>query len=1006
MRAGPAMVPDRRSTIHGLFEHQAQLRPDAVAIRHRHHSVTYGALADRARGWARHLRDRGVRPGDLVGIQLDRSAEMVAAMLGVLMAGAGYVPLDPSYPKEHLAYMAGDAGLATIISEPSTLASGRLSRVPASAAQVAYVLYTSGSTGAPKGVPMTHANAVDMLIWAAEVFGDDLQVVLASTSICFDCSILEIFGPLTYGGTAVLVDSVMDLSTEPRGLGVRLVHSVPSVIAELLRTDRLPQTVRTAIVGGEALWAGLVEQIYARSLIERLVNLYGPTEFTSYATMAIIEAQSVSDGGSPPIGLPVANTRIHLLDSEGNAVPRDEPGEIFIAGAGLAQGYLRRPGLTAERFVPEPGGGAAGERMYRTGDLGAWGADSNLHFLGRIDDQVKVRGVRIEPTEVEHALLDHPGVREAVVGTVGAQPGTVELVAYVVSDMDGATGVDALRGYLRDRVPSPFVPAHYVFLRQLPRLPNGKIDRRRLPAPGPAEMACASATPPRSPLEGLLAELWADAAGIDEIDVHADLFALGGHSLPALRVRAGASEMLGLDVPLRVFFEQHTIADLALEIDRLAAGRTARSEPRTQPPRRGGLGATQQAILRRADRADARLTLPLIVRLTGKLNLAALRWATTIVLRRHEILRSVVGTPPRLTPATPPALILIDGHAAVGELLSRPWDVRSEPPVRLFIARLSDDDHVFGVVLHAIAADAWTVETVSQQILELYAAAIAGRPAQAVQTVQYADWAAERKALRDSPAGAAQRRHWDEVLRDAPVLALPGNARRLARPGPSHLHIFWLGEATVQGLIRLAREESATPYMVAVTTFAAALHATTGQPEAMIGCPTSGRLRPEMTTVVGPCMDALVLRCDASGEPTIRELLRRVRKAALAAYASDSVPFVEMAADLPEDPSRHPLFQASVVLQQRPSLLDPSYSAELMGRHDIGDIQLSGVVDEPPMTALDIELAFFERDGDWEGVLTCRSDVVAFEEVHAFAQTLSVLASAAAEAPDSPIKRA
>ncbi|WP_203907364.1 non-ribosomal peptide synthetase [Rhizocola hellebori] len=988
-----------------MFERQAVLRPDVVAVRHRGHAVTYGALATRARGWAGHLRDTGVRPGDLVGIQLDRSVDMVAAMLGVLMAGAGYVPLDPAYPPEHVAFMAADAGLATIICEPAAVASSRFVPVPASAAQVAYVLYTSGSTGQPKGVPMTHANAVDMLTWATGVFGDDLLVVLASTSICFDCSILEIFGPLTYGGTTVLVDSVMDLSAEPSGLGVRLVHSVPSVITELLRTDRLPQTVRTAIVGGEALWAGLVEQIYARSSIERLVNLYGPTEFTSYATMAIVEAQSVGDRGSPPIGLPVANTRIHLLDSAGNAVAHDEPGEMFIAGAGLAHGYLGRPGLTAERFVPEPGGGSPGERMYCTGDLGAWGADGNLYFFGRIDDQVKVRGVRIEPTEVEHALLGHPAVREAVVGTVGSQPGSIELVAYIVSDVDEIVAVDALRIFLRERVPSPLVPAHYVFLRQLPRLPNGKIDRRRLPAPGPAEVACASGTPPRSQLEGLLAQLWAEAAGIEEVDVHADLFALGGHSLPALRVRVRASEVLGVDLPLRIFFEQHTVADLAAEIDRLTAGQVAQVTPHLDPVKRGELSATQLEILKRAERDDGGLVLPLVVRLTGNLSLAALRWATAMVVQRHEILRSVVSTPPRLAVATPPELILIDGQADFVDLIARPWDVRLEPPVRLFVARLGEDDHVFGVVLHAIAADAWTVETVSLQILELYAAAIGGRPVPTVRTVQYAEWAAERAARRDSPAGKEQRRHWEEMLAEAPVLTLPGDVRRAA-PGPAHLHIFWLGEATVRGLIGLAREESATPYMAAVTAFAAALHATTGQPETMIGCPTSGRLRPELTTVVGPCMDALALRCDASGEPTFRELLRRVRSTSLAAYANDAVPFVEMASGFPQHPNRHPVFQTSVVLQQRPSLLDPSYSAELMGRQDIGGIQLSGVLDEPPMTALDIELAFFERDGDWEGVLTCRSDVLAAEEVQAFAQTLSDLASAAADAPDSPIKRA
>ncbi|MEV6814383.1 amino acid adenylation domain-containing protein, partial [Micromonospora sp. NPDC051296] len=963
-------------TMHELVHRQALRHPDAIAVRHTSTTLTYAGLERRADAWRRRLHAHGVGPGDRVGIHLDRNAELVAALLGVLSSGAAYVPLDPAYPDDRLAFMTADAGVCAIVSTDE-----RLARVlpgtpllhpnatpparhhPSAPTQItaespAYVLYTSGSTGRPKGVTLTHANAVDLLHWSAETFGDDLRQVLASTSICFDCSILEIFGPLAWGGTTVVVDSVMDVATRPEASGVRLLHSVPSVIEELLRSDRLPPAVRTAIVGGEALWANLVDKVYARSAITRLVNLYGPTECTSYATMAIARPES---GDTPPIGRPIANTRIYLIDSGLQATEPGEPAEICIAGTGVASGYLGRPALTAQRFLPEAFSGRPGERMYRTGDLGRIDDNGELYFLGRIDDQVKVRGVRVEPVEVEQALLGHPHVHEAVVLAAPDPIQGLALTAYVVADLDLSTGPGQLRSYLRDRLPTPLRPSAYVFMQRLPRAPNGKIDRRRLPAAAPT-VPCASAVSPAPPsgLAGLLAGYWAEEIGIAAVDVDAEVFDLGAHSLPALRVRARTAQALGEELPLRLFFEQPTVATQAAAISRILGprlrlpdGPPTPSSTKASAATRGRLSPTQAAILSRAQaRPDGQhVAVPLVVRLAGDINPTALRHALRTLQRRHHLLTDVLrGTADGTVtwqPGQPQPVPLVDltgcpvdrrshlARTAVERLLRRPWRLEREPPLRCAIIRMADDEHVLCVALHAIAADAWTVETVSHQILALYAGAIHGRRAddEGDGFAQYQEVADERRALLESPVGERQRRHWQRRLRGLAPLRLTSDSQRTADPGSSTQTVCTIPAPIVESLQRAARTEGATPFMALLAAFAMVLHHRSGQDDIAIGCPTSGRLRPELATVVGPCMDAIVIRADLTGRPTFRALLRRLREQALEAYANADVPFVELAATAPADSSRHPLFQASIVMQQRPSLLDPSYSAELAWRH-------------------------------------------------------------------------
>ncbi|MFL6289707.1 MAG: amino acid adenylation domain-containing protein [Thermoanaerobaculia bacterium] len=588
--AGPALPVSAPDTLHGLFTAQAARTPDAPAVIFGAETVTYRELDARSARLARRLRAAGAGPEVAVGVLLERTPDLVAALLAVLRSGSFYVPLDPAYPEARTAFLLEDSGARRVITAAELLdldGEGPELDGGAGSGNLAYVIYTSGSTGRPKGVAIEHRSAVDLLRWAAEVFSaEDLAGVFAATSVCFDLSVFELFLPLSRGGAVILGDDALALAGLPAAERVTLVNTVPSAMEELLRLAAVPRSVRTVNLAGEPLVPALVDRIYERTAAGRVFDLYGPSEDTTYSTFALRRP-----GGPATIGWPVAGTRAVLLDPWGNPVPAGIPGEVWLGGAGLARGYLHRPDLTAERFLPDPFSGP-GERLYRTGDLARRRADGSLELLGRIDHQVKLRGFRIELGEIEAALLAHPAVREAAVLAVDAAnpDGDRRLAAYVAPPVE----VEELRGHLAARLPSYMVPGAWVMLDALPRTPNGKLDRKALPRPD-LSAGGDGFVPPETPEERTLAGIWADVLGLERVGLHDDFFRLGGHSLLATRVMARVRRELAVDLPLRSLFQAPTVGGLSRAVREAGASGTP-AGPRVQ--------AASRAAHRRVRPAD------------------------------------------------------------------------------------------------------------------------------------------------------------------------------------------------------------------------------------------------------------------------------------------------------------------------------------------------------------------------------------------------------------------
>ncbi len=946
-----APAPGRR--IDQLFAAQAAATPQAVALIACSEALSYRELDRRASRLAHYLRGLGVAPQELVAVRLQRSAELVVALLAVLKAGAAYVPIDPAYPAERSRFLLTDSGarfLITTADLPAEPAAGRSVLVDGMAAEIlacsdadpgvelpagalAYLIYTSGSTGRPKGVAITHGAAAELVQWGRRTFAPrELAGVLAATSVCFDLSVFEIFVPLSTGGRVVLAAHALELGDLAARGEVTWLNTVPLAAAELERQGGIPPSVVTVNLAGEALPADLAERLYRLPHVERVLNSYGPSEDTTYSTWAVVERSSPR---APAIGRPLPNTRTYVVEPGGLPAPLGVAGELLIAGDGLAWGYLQRPDLTAERFVPDGLGGQPGGRLYRTGDLARYRPDGQLEFLRRIDHQVKVRGFRIEPGEIEVALCRHPAVGEAAVLAVSVT-GEPTLVAYVApaSDQEVPSASDLAR-WLRDSLPAFMVPSVFVPLAALPRTTNGKLDRAALPAPAPAARRLAA---PQTATEELLAQIWAEILGVETVGAEDSFFELGGHSLLAARLMSRIRTAFGRDFPLRELFEAPTVRALAACLE---ARGPAPAVPPVELRADSGplpLSFEQERLWSAAwsGPASAVYNMAAAVWLAGTLDVGALAWSCGELVRRHAVLRArfgeVAGEPVQ-TFAAPAlfALPVIDlsglgpaGEEAASQAAAQqaraPFDLGTAPPLRLALVRLSPQRHLLLWVLHHLVADGGSMAVLAREVAAAYHARTAGGPPAGELAVQYGDYARWQREWLAGDTLAAFLAPWKRRLEGLPeALTLPTDRPRPPMPGTrgGHLRIALPGRL-LAALQQQGRRQGATLFMTLLGAFGALLARYAGEPDVVVGSPLANRVHSAFEDLIGLFANTLPLRLQAAGELSWAAYLQAVREVSLEAYSYQSVPLIALIAEIRPQRllGRSPLFQVVLALQQ------------------------------------------------------------------------------------------
>jgi amino acid adenylation domain-containing protein len=978
--------------LHRLFEAQVQRTPGATAVVSDSESLSYSELNERANRLAQHLLSLGVRAEQRVGILVERSTSMVVSLLGALKAGGCYVPLDSLYPAERLAYMMTDAGIAVLLTERRLAASlgqavdamqvvymdeweakfqavagasaaatvddapSAVERSPAatnlgvevSDAQLAYLIYTSGSTGQPKGVMISHGAVVNLLRAMSDEPGlDGDGRLLAVTTLSFDIAALELFLPLIKGARLVL--ATRETASDPLRLiaqmereGISVMQATPATWRMLLEAGWTGRPGLKILCGGEALPADLAVALKSRG--QSLWNMYGPTETTIWSLVSEVSREG---NERVSIGRPIANTQVYVLDENWEPAPVGVVGELCLGGAGLARGYWQRAELTADKFIPDGfNKDEAGARLYRTGDLARYLESGELEFLGRVDHQVKLRGYRIELGEIEAALCSHEGVRAAVVTASEGTGGEKRLVAYVVgAALDGGDLSTAeLRERLRERLPDYMVPAAIVLMAELPLTPNGKVNRKALPAPKwmSQELNVDHETG-RTPIEQMVASIWSDTLGVERVGTRDNFFELGGHSLLATRVISRLREAFQLDLPVRDLFESPTVAGLALKIERALKQARGLGVPLIKPGAREGdlpLSFAQQRLwfLDQLEPGSPFYNIPTAVRLSGKLDHAALERAFNEIIRRHETLRTTFqvtdGRPlqvvvPALTIELPVVdLVAVPGpqragmvQQLAGEEARRQFNLNRGPLLRAALLQLSDVEHVALVTMHHIISDGWSMSVLVRELLALYESLLAGKPSPLPELpIQYADFALwQREWLRDEML-ELQLAYWRRQLAGAPaLLELPTDMPRQAlQTFHGRRQPFTLPPSLAAALRTLSQGEGSTMFMALLAIFQTLLYRYSRQEDIVIGVPVAGRQQGATEELIGFFVNTLVLRTNLSGEPSFVQLLRRVREVALDAYTHQDVPFEKLVEELqPERNLGHqPLFQVMFVFQE------------------------------------------------------------------------------------------
>ena len=1014
--------------IQHVFETQVAQTPDAIAVVWDDGSLTYREINRRANQVAQHLRALGVGIERLVGLCIERSPAMVVGLLGILKAGAAYVPLDPTYPSERLAFMLEDAQPPVVLTHEHLMTA-----LPAHGAQmvfldthwpiiarysdanpvsgatadnVAYLLYTSGSTGKPKGVLGLHRATLNALAWMWQTYPFAThEVCCQKTSISFGDSIQELLGPLLRGVRIVLIpDGVLkNLPRFVQTLAVRRVTRmilVPSLLRAMLDTyedlqNRLPD-LKLWFAGGEALSSDLLQRFWTCLPHSRLINLYGASEASDDTTWYDTNPASHALA-CVPIGRPITNTQVYVCDPHLQPVPLGVPGELYVGGAGLTRGYLNRPTLTAEHFIPHPFSHVPGARLYKTGDIVRYRRDGNLEYLGRLDHQVKLRGIRIEPGEIEAALTQHPAVRETVVIVREDVPREPRLVAYVVPIQEPGPAIRELRHFLEKQLPAAMIPGLFMMLETLPCTPSGKVDRQALPMPNPLRPALGELyVAPHTPIEQQVAAIWCHLMGLERIGIHDNFFELGGHSLLAMQLLWRVRDATHVEVPLLSFFETPTVAAMATIIE--AADRRGLSLQAPVPvPREGTLSASiAQEHFWFFDQMLPGLPLfhiPCMMRLVGALDMAVLERSFNEILRRHEALRTTLATvdgqlvqviattghmPLTVQDfrALPEAEREGEAQRLVQEESRRPFDLEHGPLLRGCLLQLSEQEHLLLVTLHHIIIDAWSLSILMHELTTLYSAFAAGVPSPlSALPIQYADFAHWQRQWRHNTVMEAQLAYWKEQLRaPLPLLELPTDRpRETTMPLRTARQTLELSPTLSEALQERSQQEGSTLFMTCLAAFKMLLYGYTGQEDLCVATLVANRTQRDMERLIGLVVNTVLLRTHLGGNPTYREVLHRVRATTLAAYAHQDLPFEELIQVLERERHLKRTALCQVMVIWHSAVLQPQQlSAQTLRFQAIE----SGVVGpEVVLTTFDILLILRERPQGVTGVCLYKTDL-------------------------------
>ncbi|WP_408953367.1 amino acid adenylation domain-containing protein [Lysobacter sp. Hz 25] len=1039
--------------IHGVFEQRAAERPTAIAARFQGRSLTYAELDRSANRLAHRLIALGVQPDDRVAICAERGLELVVGLLAILKAGAGYVPLDPQHPDERLAFMLADSAPRVLLA-PAALRESVAALAQAEAAFVAmdgiadvqspspldlapevaglgprhlaYVIYTSGSTGLPKGVMVEHRNVLRLVVnnECAQFGVDDVIGLCANPA--FDASTWELWGALLNGARLEIIAAADVL--EPARFAAALIDG--GVTALWLTVGLFNEYVDALapafaglnhlLIGGDALDPRSVARALGRAQRpRRLVNGYGPTETTTFATN--FEIAAVAEGArSIPIGKPIANTRVYLLDARGEPVPVGVAGELYIGGPGVARGYLNRDELSAERFVADPFGDEPGARLYRTGDLGRWQADGSIEFLGRNDFQVKIRGFRIELGEIEARLTDCAGVREAVVLAREDQPGDKRLVAYVIADDGAEVSAAALREALAKHLADYMLPSAFVSLAAWPLTANGKLDRKALPAPDASAVAAREYEAPQGEAETAVAAIWCELLGLERVGRHDHFFELGGHSLLAVQLTTRLRESLGAALALREVFARPTLAAMASALS--GAERTDEAAiPRADRAAALPLSWAQQRLwfLDRLDpAAGAAYHMPTALRLSGRLDRDALKATLDRIVARHENLRTCfVEIDGAASQSIAPAdrgfdLVEIDlreldadaRERAVAELGAEeartPFDLAAGPLIRGRLLRLAADEHVLLLTQHHIVSDGWSLGVLVKEVTALYTAFSQGQddplPPLPIQYADYAQW--QRQWLQGETL-RQQLGFWREHLHGAPaLLELPTDRPRPPLQSYAGDRVgLSLSPRLTADLRELSQRHGATLFMTLLAAWSSLLSRLSGQGEIVVGSPVANRQRAEIEPLIGFFVNTLALRIEVDGQASVADLLGRVRSTMLDAYAHQDVPFEQVveAVQPARSLSYSPLFQTMFAFNNTPgggALQLPGLELESIGR--------------PLHTAhFDLELALADSGDSLQGNLSFASDLFERETIERYAGYFVSLLEAMVADAQCPVAR-